>query len=358
MDAFTDLAPEPAGSSRSGSRNSMEGVAGRLARLLDGGGDRLGGEGHGGLVAEPVIELGALPKGDGPAEVWAIDGGQATVADARCVTVVVVRVARARWRHGECVAEEVGPLQAYLIGGDERRAILTQLADTGLELPGDTVIDANLLRDIAEWEALARTVEDAEPGALVIVDGDLRPDWRIPGAWAGRILARAAERGVVVTAVTKHSGLARGGAPLVAALEAEAEADPALGPRSRWWAAVARTAPGIEPMLRVAVARLDPSARFAFRVDLPAAPAAPAQAAAPAAPGPAEVLSMLASVSDDAAFPGYPYPLSVADGLAACPPWVKDDARLGLDEHLDREGVGLVRRERYFSDRHRLMERA
>lgn len=297
-------------------------------------------------MAEPVISLALLAKGAEPAEVWAIDGGQATVADARCVAVVVVRVARARWRQGACVAEEVGPLQAHLLGGDERRATLAQLAASGLDLPADTALDANLLRDAAEWVELARTVEEAAPGALVIVDGDLRPDWRIPGAWAGRILARAAERCVVVAAVTKHSGLARGGAPLVAALEAEAEAHPLLGPRASWWAVAARTAPGVEPVLRVAVARLDPSARFAFRVDTPAEVGVPS------------VLSMLAAVSDDAAFPGYPYPLSVVDGLAACPTWVKYDARLALDEHLDREGVDLVRRERYFSDRHRLMERA
>ncbi|MGH9129784.1 MAG: hypothetical protein ACRDY2_12710 [Acidimicrobiales bacterium] len=344
--------------------DTMEAVAGRLAALLDGGGERLGGEGHGGLVAEPVVALAALERGTAPAEVWAIDGGQATVADARCVAVVVVRTARARWRLGACVAEEVGPLRTHLLGGDERRSTLARLAGIGLDLPADTVVDANLLRDVAEWEALAATVADAEPGALVIVDGDLRPDWRIPGAWAARILDRAAARGVVVVAVTKHSGLARGGAPLVAALEAEAEADPNLGPRARWWAAVAHTAPGVEPALRVAVARLDPSARFAFRVDLPSGGSAPrvppeTNPDLPSGGGPVDaVLGALAAVSDDAAFPGYPYPLSVVDGLAACPGWVRDDARLALDEHLDRVGVGLVRRERYFADRHRLMERA
>ncbi len=321
-------------------------VAERLAALLDGGGNRLGGDGHGGLVAEPHVTLSELPRGQPPADLWAIDGGQATVADARCVAVVVVRVARARWRGGSCVAAEVGPLRAHLLGGDERRATLAHLAAAGLDLPADTVIDANLLRDAAEWESLAVTVEEAERGALVIVDGDLRPDWRIPGGWAAQILARAAEREVMVAAVTKHSGLARGGAPLVAVLEAEAEGDPALGPRARWWAAVARTAEAVQPALRVSVARLDPSARFAFRVDVPLACE------------PAEVLAILAGVSDDAAFPGYPYPLSVVDGLAACPPWVKHDARAALDEHLDLVGVGLLRRERYFADRHRLMERA
>lgn len=332
-------------------RETMEGVAGRLAALFGGGHERLGGEGHGGLVAERVLSLSCLPTGPVPAEVWAIDGGQATVADARCVAVVVVRVARACWRGGTCVLEEVGPLRAHILGGDERVASLAQLASYGLDLADDTIVDANLLRDAGEWEALARAVEEASPGALVLVDGDLRPDWRIPGIWAAGILARAAERGVHVAGVAKHSGLSRGGAPLVGALESEAEHDPALGPRARWWALVARTAPALQPALAVSVARLDPAARFAFRVDVPAAQP-------DAAPPVSEVLAMIAAVSDDAAFPGYPYPLSVVDGLAACAHWVRDDARLALDEHLDAVGIGAVQRERYFSDRHRLMERA
>ena len=59
---------------------------------------------------------------------------------------------------------------------------------------------------------------------------------------------------------------------------------------------------------QVLVARLDPDARFAFRIDLPTA----ADAAA--------ALGAISALSDDAAFAGYPYPLTVADRLAACPP--------------------------------------
>jgi hypothetical protein len=63
-------------------------------------------------------------------------------------------------------------------------------------------------------------------------------------------------------------------------------------------------------------------------------------------------------VCDDAAFPGYPYPLTVADRLAACPSWLRHDVRLDLDDHLDLAGVPLEVRERAFADRHALMERA
>jgi hypothetical protein len=95
----------------------------------------------------------------------------------------------------------------------------------------------------------------------------------------------------------------------------------------------------------VVVARLDPDARYAFRIDL--------------SPGadPESALSSLAALCDDAGFPGYPYPLSVADRLAACPPWLRLDTWYEVEDLLDRAGVPAEVRERAFADRHDLMER-
>ena len=87
-------------------------------------------------------------------------------------------------------------------------------------------------------------------------------------------------------------------------------------------------------------------ADFAFRIDLPASA------------DPEEALGALSAVSDDAAFPGYPYPLSVADQLAACPPWLRQELWLEIDELFHQAGVPLEVRERAFTDRHALMERA
>jgi hypothetical protein len=97
--------------------------------------------------------------------------------------------------------------------------------------------------------------------------------------------------------------------------------------------------------LQVVAARLDPDARFAFRIDLPAEVDAET------------VLSSLVAVSDDAGFPGYPYPLTVADRLAACPSWLREEVRMQLDDLLDRAGVPWEVRQRAFADRHNLMER-
>ena len=320
---------------------SLAQAAARLAELLTGRLAALSDPTGRDLLFEPEIVLRPLARGAVPADVWAVDGGQALVADARCVQLLVTRAARVRFVVGERVLDDEGDLRAHLLGSGEERAALESL---GLGLDVQTSVDANLLRDRWEWEAAARCVDEAEPGALVLVDGDLVPDWRIPSTFVADLLVRAGERGVLVAGVTKHSSLARGGAPLVGQLELEAAVE--LGARATWWAPVARTRSDLEQGgLQVVVARLDPDARFAFRIDLPASA------------DPEGALGAISAVSDDAGFPGYPYPLSVADQLAACPPWLRQELWLQLDDLFDRAGVPPEVRERAFADRHALMER-
>jgi hypothetical protein len=320
---------------------TIEDTATRLAVLLTAGGGGLADPGSSGLMFEPNISLRPLARTVPPADVWAVDGGQAIVADARCLQVAVTRASRVRWQSGACTLEEEGELRPHLLGCGEERFMLAWL---GMPIRPDSSVDIGLLRDWGEWEAVNRSVEEAERGALVLVDGDLVPDWRVPSSWLAGLLDRAVERGVLLAGVTKHSSLSRGGAPLLGQLEREASAS--MGPRAMWWARVACTRPDVGPGLQVLAARLDPDARFSFRVDLPAdADAEPA-------------LGALAAIADDAAFPGYPYPLTVADRLAACPGWLRADVWAQLEDAFDRAGVPLDVRERAFTDRHRLMERS
>jgi hypothetical protein len=316
-------------------------AAERLAALLTGGAGALSDPNGTDLVFEPDIGPRPLTRSAPPDEVWAVDGGQALVADARCLQLVVTRAARVRFRDGECLEYE-GELQARLVGCGEERAVAAGL---GLGILPDAKVDLNLLRDREEWVAVEQCVAEAERGAVVLVDGDLVPDWRIPSRWLRGLLERAAAAGVVLAGVTKRSSLARGGAPLIGQLELEAEAT--LGRRATWWTPVGRTRPDVDASagIQVVAARFDPDARFAFRVDLPGEVDAE------------RVLSALAGLSDDAAFPGYPYPLTVADRLAACPGWLRDEAWTEVEGHFDRVGVPYDVRERAFADRHGLMER-
>ena len=323
--------------------DSVDAVAARLAALLTGGGSGLQDPTGSDLVFEPRLALRPLERSMSvPVETWAVDGGQSLVADARCLQVYATRSSRVCWSGpaGGAVVEEALPMRVWLLGmgesGAARRALDAPVAP-------DCFVDVNLLREWGEWSAAAGCVAEAQPGSLVLVDGDLSPDWRIATDWLPGIFDVAADRGVSMLGVTKHTSLSWGGAPVLGVLERMAADE--FGPRALWWARIARTSPSVGPGVQVLVACLDPDARFAFRVDVPGD--VPPEAA----------LSSLSAVCDDAAFPGYPYPLAAADRLASCPPWVRDEVWSRIDEEFDRAGLPLDVRERAFTDRHRLMER-
>ncbi len=320
-------------------------TAQQLAALLTRGSSELSDPGGSDLDFLPSIEVRPLARLSAPADCFAVDGGQALVADARCFQVVATRAARARWQDGRGTLEEQEDLDVHLLrgsgGGAEGRRSLAAL---GAPVAAEAPVDINLLRDWSEWRLVSRCVDEVGPGGVVLVDGDLQPDWRIPAHWLEELVRRAETRRVALVGVTKHSSLARGGAPLVGQLELEAAG--LLGERACWWAPVALRRLEIGPGLLVAVARLDPDARFAFRIDIPASADAP------------HLLGQLAGLADDAGFPGYPYPLSVADRLAACPGWARQDVWSELETALDHEGLPEEVRTRAFADRHGLMERA
>lgn len=319
---------------------TIEGVADRLARLLTAVDGQPGEVTGRGLLFDDDRTPRPLVAAAAPADCWAVDGGQALVADARSVAVYATRAATVRWRQGASAAEDQGDLAVHLVGSGQER---TSLAAVDAPVDPGAPVDVNLLRDWGEWKAVRAAVVAADRGAMVLVDGDLQPDWRIRSHWLTDLIAEAADRGVTLAGVTKHSSLSVGGAPLLGIVERHATAT--LGRRATWWAPVARTRPDVEPGLRVVVARLDPDARFAFRVDL--VDGTPVKAA----------LGALAGLSNDAAFPGYPYPLSVADRLAACGPWVRAELWDTLSGYLEALGLDPEVSDRAFADRHRLMER-
>lgn len=319
----------------------LEEVAGRLADLLTGGDSGLRDPSGSELIFEPSLAVRPLTRSAvEPVETWAVDGGQALVADARCLQVYATRTSRVCWSDGRMALEEALPLRVWLLGLGESAAARLALE---APVPSDCFVDVNLLREWGEWSTAAACVSAAQTGALVLVDGDLAPDWRIAPDWLPGVFDVADDRGVTMAGLTKHTSLSWGGAPLLGVLERLATS--LLGPRSMWWAPIARTSPAAGPGVQVVVARLDPDARFAFRVDLPGYV------------DPVAALSSLATLCDDAAFPGYPYPLSAADRLAACPPGVRYEVWHRIEDALNRAGVPDDVRERAFADRHRLMER-
>src|SRR5947207_11472131 len=130
---------------------TIDDAAARLADLLMGGGDVLADPDPAGARLE--FEADVAPRhlaraSAAPADVWAVDGGQALVADARCVQVIVTRASRVRFRHGRCVLEQEGELRAHVLGAGHEA-----VARAGVGLAGvapDSSVDDNLLG--LRWE--------------------------------------------------------------------------------------------------------------------------------------------------------------------------------------------------------------
>lgn len=167
-------------------------AAERVAELLMGRTTELSDPSGSELDFFPTIEPRALERLAPPADCWAVDGGQALVADARCLQVVTTRAARTRWQGGACTLEDDGTFAVHILvgsgGGTEGRRSLSEL---GAPVAPEAPVDLNVLRDWSEWRLVSRSVEEAGPEAVVLVDGDLQPDWRIPlvglpTCWSGR----------------------------------------------------------------------------------------------------------------------------------------------------------------------------
>ncbi len=207
-----------------------------------------------------------LARARAPADVWAVDGGQGLVADARCLQVYVTRAARVRWRQGHAWSRKPGPVRAHLLGLGEERAALAASGRTRRRRTAP--VDVNLLRDWEEWRTVSECVAGVRPGGHG--PGRRRPPARLahPLVVAGRSAGRGRRtagdgrrRDQALIAVSRRRDRC--------SVSSSGRRRRALGPRACWWVPVARTRPDVEPGIQVVVARLDPDARFSFRVDLP-----------------------------------------------------------------------------------------
>jgi hypothetical protein len=221
-----------------------------------------------------------------------------------------------------------------------------ELADLG------GVVD--VLRELAEWQRAREAIERAAPGDVVLVDGSLHPGPFLPRRLVLPIHELAMERGIDLVGVTKASKLRWGRyAPLVLRVRRRAEAE--VGPDARWYLRVtgdpdegpppadperswqpdggAPADPGTgeaAPPWRseVYVARLASRGAYAFRVD-----------AVRGHRGPDELFAVLAGLSDDPAFLGYPYPLARVHQAVSLSGHLLADLRRDLREAFLRQGL-------------------
>jgi hypothetical protein len=285
-----------------------------------------------------------------PGTVWAVDGGSCTLADGRSFQVGATRAARVLFRDGMTQVVEAPPLDVHALTAEEAaRLYRERLARMGAPEPEELPRISrpiDVIRECDEWDLVRRTVGEAEPGDLVLVDGSLHGGPLVPADVIRAVHREAVERGVHLAGVVKASTLFWGrNAPLVGLLKRRGDRE--LGP-SRWFTRIST-----DPVFRrlyvgeIFVARLAPTAGHAFRVDVARGPGEPA-----------DVLARLAGCSDDAAFVGYPYPLARAHRAARVSGYAVADLRRSFRGALAGAGMSEDDIETLFQDFHEVLNRS
>jgi hypothetical protein len=296
-----------------------------------------------------AFELAPVAASD-PGTVWAVDGGSCVVADARAFQVAAFRVARVRFSGGRTVLVESPALEVKPVSQDRladvARVALAELTGEEPEQLPDLPRPVDALREWAEWRETLRTIDEAESGDLVLVDGSLHGGPLVPPAVVRRAHASALERGVYLAGVVKASTLFWGrNAPLVTLLKRRGDRELGATP----WAARISTDPVFGRLYvgEIFVAHLASTAPYAFRVDVARGPA-----------DPTDVLARLAGLSTDAAFVGYPYPLARAHQAARVTGYAVADVRRAFREALARHGMREDDIEVLFQDFHVVLNRS
>lgn len=288
-----------------------------------------------------------------PAEagtVWAIDGGSCMLADGRSFNVAAYRASRVRFRGGQTDVVDSPPLTVQALSSEEMRRIareqLTQLCGAEPERLPELTRPVDALREWAEWSEVLRTIRDAEPGDLVLVDGSLHGGPMVPSQVVRTAHEEAVAKGVSLAGVVKASTLFWGrNAPLVGLLKRRGDHELGAIP----WAARISTEPTFARLYigDIFVAHLAPTAHHAFRVDVARGPASPE-----------EVLGRLAGCASDAAFVGYPYPLARAHRAARVSGYAVADLRRAFRDALNRNGMSEDDIETLFQDFHEVLNRS
>jgi hypothetical protein len=285
-----------------------------------------------------------------PGRVWAIDGGSCLVADGRAFQVAAFRAARVRFeryqtRLVESPALELRAVSAHVahrLAHEALRELLGHDPDSIPDLPRP--VDA--LREWGEWRQVLRTLDEAEPGDLVLVDGSLHGGPLVPADVVRRAHALALERNVSLAGVVKASTLYWGrNAPLVTLLKRRGDRE--AGPAT--WAMRISTDPTFARLYvgEIFVAHMAPTAPYAFRVDIARGPA-----------DSEEVLGRLVGLSSDPAFVGYPYPLARAHQAARVTGYAVADLRRAFRGALSRHGLSEDDVEVLFQDFHEVLNRS
>jgi hypothetical protein len=278
----------------------------------------------------------------------AVDGGSTIVLDCGSFVVGAVSV-------GHVVAGEAGSI---LEARSELRLITASQADKAsayrelfrnlmgaepTDQPSTLESLVSRVRNLLELREAGELVAKVTEGTIVMIDGALWAGLRDLAPLIERTARTAAERGVCLMGVSKRSMLYAGHRPLVPYLSRLGRK--ALG--ERLWAYPVDLREYEDRVFGATyVAHLHPVSRFSFRVDVNPTPSVGATGA----------LAMLASLSDDPGYLGYPYPLARVHNEVAISGELRGELERSLKRALASEGADVSLIEDYASDFHRILD--
>ncbi len=189
----------------------------------------------------------------------------------------------------------------------------SSMKSNGSPSPSRAIDATRRFSELRLAESMARKMK---PGSLVVLDGTLEASYPDEERIMEQLYSACRKNGLSVCGLSKTSGiLTRDGYPLAERIFQLMRSRTAKGSSSgkgnsggAGWVKVAESS-SASHQATVLFARLHPSSRFVFRIDLWKENGLGAE----------KIMGMLSSCSTDISFPGYPYGLIHADRFARVP---------------------------------------
>ncbi|MCK5127771.1 MAG: DNA double-strand break repair nuclease NurA [candidate division Zixibacteria bacterium] len=264
-------------------------------------------------------------------EILAIDGGSSVLAKGGNIEVIAWRAGCVSFDDINRVDEKCPPPEILAYNRLTVQDILSDyLADTDVTIVSQEqpirLVDE--LRWLEEWKLLSRLIENSRPQSLILIDGSLHLNPLYNADSQHGLFKNAAEKKVYLAAVTKTSSLSIDRTtPIDIGIKNNTELN-----NSIWYKKINQKLKADSLWLGdIYLARLHSGADKQYRVDLNRFDEDNTD----------EIMGMIASVSDDVEFAGYPYPLAAAHRLARIDSIFKQDMLNSLKIALDNSDFSL-----------------
>ncbi len=317
-------------------RKAADQIADRLNCLFGGGQDNLPAIPSDNSIGSPhlVDSLDDAPpriinSNGSKVIVYAIDGGSTVLARGGNIEVIAWRAGMVKFRDCKRLSESCPSPRVLAYN---RLAVKDQIEELLIDSPAQYIASqppaklVDELRWLAEWRLIDGVIHSAEAGSLVLIDGSLRCNPAFDMKFQRGILAWAAEHEIHIAAITKQSSLSLSqNLPI----DLKSDGGEVVADRfPKWYRQLNRPLPASSGWLgNIFLAGLHPDADKPYRVDINRHDETNTE----------KIFSMIATVSDDIEFCGYPYPLAAAHRLARIDNLFRQELIGVIGQALDRK---------------------